>query len=229
MTKIMLAQFARLAVCVAVITTVACGAGPNPVSGPTTTAPGDSPSPSPSPAPPPGGTSCAAPGVTGMPSSVDLAGGRYPIAISIPAGCSWTARADLSWGDVAPGSGSGDSTVTLTIEKNENRDSRTLTVTVNTRTFRIVQNGPSCTYAVTPTSLDLGWDQGTTTVTVTTNLPQCAWTATSSGSWIRPRTTSGSGSATVTVDIDRNGGRDPRNAVITIAGQRVTVVQGRQP
>jgi hypothetical protein len=152
--------------------------------------------------------------------------GRYTFAITIGSNCAWTARADVSWADVAPGSGLGSATPVLNVGENENRDTRTVTVTVNGQSFRVTQNAVGCSYTLDPTSLDESPDGGSASVALTATAG-CTWTATASEGWIRVLTPSGTGSATINLDIAPNPS-DVRHAFLTIAGQRVNVTQRRR-
>ena len=114
----------------------------------------------------------------------------------------------------------------LNINENTRLDARTLTVTINTQSFRIVQNVPSCSYTLAPTSLDESGGGGSARVTLTTG-QDCFWTASASEGWIRVLNTSGVGSAIINLDLALNPS-DVRHAFLTIAGQRVNVTQRRQ-
>lgn len=192
----------------------------------TPTGPSSGPSTGPSPGPS-SGAGCTAQ-VTSLPSSVPPDGGRYAFTITIAAGCGWTARADVTWADVAPGSGQGTATPVLTVATNTRTDTRTLNVTVNGQSFRAVQNANlvTCSYVVEPTSLDQGPERGDASVALTAPAG-CAWTATASEGWIRMLTPSGTGSATIKIELEQNTG-DARSAFLTVAGQRVNITQRRR-
>jgi hypothetical protein len=145
--------------------------------------------------------------------------------VSAPSGCTWTARTDVSWADVGPGSGSGDGSLVLAFTENEGRSTRSLSLTINGTTARVVQNGRPCTYSVNPSAIELNNDSTGASIVLTT-LDGCAWTASSNQDWIRPvpASASGSGSATVQFDVQSNGGSQ-RTAVLTIGGLRIDVTQ----
>ena len=100
---------------------------------------GPSPAPSPSPSPSPNPSPSPAPGcnasVSGVPSSIPGAGGRYQVSIGLSSGCAWTARTDVNWADVAPGSGQGNATPMLNINRNDAFFTRQFTVYVNGQTL----------------------------------------------------------------------------------------------
>ena len=164
--------------------------------------------------------------VTGLPSAVADAGGRYPFTVATPSNCAWTVRTDVSWADVAPGSGQGDGPLVLVVARNESRDARTVTVMANSLATRVVQNGVGCSYSLNPSSLDVNFDTARASVAVTAGAG-CTWAATASESWLAVLPAGGSGSGVVTVDIAANPS-DVRHAFLTIAGQRVTVTQQRR-
>jgi hypothetical protein len=115
----------------------------------------------------------------------------------------------------------------LTVEQNTRPDdARTATVTVNSTPFRVTQNRFICSYTLDRTSLDQEPGGGNARVTLTTR-DWCPWTATSSESWLRVVTPSGTGSATIVVDLAFNSSSVERRAILTIAGQRVEVIQRR--
>ena len=153
------------------------------------------------------------------------AGGHYMLSITAPSGCAWTARPDVTWAEVGPVAGQGNGAIELRISRNQVRDSRTVTVTVNGQSVRVVQEAARCVYTLDRTLWDVNWDTEPVSVRLTASMSDCSWTATSSESWVRPRTTSGKGNAEVALNIDRHIGLDPRRAVVTIGDQRLTVVQ----
>jgi len=82
----------------------------------------------------------------------------------------------------------------------------------------------SCSYALGSTTLNMAGVGGTATIGVTTD-GGCAWTASSSGSFVSVTSAaSNTGSGTVAITVAENLG-DARSATLTIAGQTVTVNQ----
>ena len=142
MMRSFLARYAPFALVAVIGLHTACGGNGGTVTSPSPSpspapapapAPAPSPSPSPSPAPPPSGAACAIT-LAGLPSALPEASGRYAFAVSTGATCAWTARTDIAWADIAPGSGQGDAPLTLVVAQNETRSTRTVTVTVNSET-----------------------------------------------------------------------------------------------
>jgi hypothetical protein len=103
-------------------------------------------------------------------------------------------------------------------------DTRTAIVTVNNTTFRVTQNRFICSYEFDRTRLDQVASGGILSIRLTTR-DWCPWTATASEPWVRLVTSSGTGSAVIGVDFQPHSGSSPRHQHLTIAGQRVEVVQ----
>ncbi len=141
-------------------------------------------------------------------------------------GCNWTARTDVTWADVTPGSGQGNGRPLLKVLDHNRLDSRTLTVTVNSQAIRITQNGVGCVYTVAPMAIDIADQGGQVSFTLNT-MAGCSWTAASSVSWITVATASGSGGGSIFLQIAPNVGGDVRQGFVTVAGQRVNITQRR--
>ncbi|MFN8062588.1 MAG: hypothetical protein U0Q12_25775 [Vicinamibacterales bacterium] len=84
--------------------------------------------------------------------------------------------------------------------------------------------GTTCTYSVSPGSVQASYTAGTATVTVTTQ-SGCGWSAASQASWLSVASgASGTGNGSVTVSYGTNTGAT-RAGSLVIAGQTVTVNQ----
>ena len=83
----------------------------------------------------------------------------------------------------------------------------------------------ACTYTLSPTSAGYTSSGGTGSVSVSAE-STCAWTATSSASWLTVGSgASGTGNGTVTYSVATNPGTTSRTATLTVAGQAFTVSQ----
>lgn len=153
-------------------------------------------------------------------------GGEFTFGIQTGAGCAWTARSDVNWADIAPGSGVGSGRPLLEVQEHSRLDPRTLTVTVNTQSFRISQAGVGCVYTVNPVTLEVADQGGQLSFTLNT-MAGCGWTAASSVSWITVVTPSGSGGGSIILQVASNIGGDVRQGFVTVGGQRVTITQRR--
>lgn len=144
-------------------------------------------------------------------------GGQQNVTVSTNE--SWTVSGGAAWVSVTPTSGSGDGSFTVSAQANDTFDARSAELTVaagdKTQTVKVSQLSQSPSIDVQPTSLEVGYEAGNQTVTITSNAP---WTLTLSEGcdWITPDKTEGTGSATVTLAIQANVLREAREAVVTI-------------
>ncbi|HXZ49050.1 MAG TPA: BACON domain-containing protein [Usitatibacter sp.] len=83
--------------------------------------------------------------------------------------------------------------------------------------------GTSCTYALSPASASAAAAGASGSIMVTTQ-PGCAWSTTSTESWISA-TSSGTGSGTASYSVAANSDSSTRTAVVRIGNQAVTVTQ----
>jgi hypothetical protein len=164
-----------------------------------------------------------------LPTSASLpnGGGTGTIAITAPAGCSWTATSSAGWLVVTSGDrGAGNGTVTYSVDRNSSAGVRSAVLAIGDQTFAVTQAGEApCSYAISPASRSLGSDGGTGSVAVTAS-SGCAWTATSSASWLV--VTSGGqgvGDGAVAYVVDRNAAAATRTATIAIANQTFVMEQ----
>ena len=164
-----------------------------------------------------------------QPGSVSIGAGAStsPVSVTAGTGCAWTSTSQASWLTFSgASSGSGNGTVTVSAAANTGA-SRTGTVTIAGQTFSVTQqafSGPTCSFAIQPSSVSIGAGASTTPVDVTAGAG-CAWTSTSQASWLTFNgASSGSGNVTVTVSAAANTGAS-RTGTVTIAGQTFTVNQ----
>jgi hypothetical protein len=93
-----------------------------------------------------------------------------------------------------------------------------------TGTVHVVIAAAPCAYAVFPLTLSMGSTGGTVTLTVSTG-PTCAWTATSSDSFVTfTSAASGTGTGIVNISVAPDPGV-ARSATLTIGGVRVPITQ----
>ncbi|MBS1811208.1 MAG: NF038122 family metalloprotease [Acidobacteria bacterium] len=84
---------------------------------------------------------------------------------------------------------------------------------------------PACTYSLSATTASAAITGGPGSVGVTSSSSTCAWSATSTASWISVTTgANGTGNGTVSYSVQPNSGSS-RSGTITIAGQTFTVNQ----
>jgi hypothetical protein len=100
-------------------------------------------------------------------------------------------------------------------------------MTVAGQTVTFTQAAQSCSYSVTPTSVNVGTNGGANAVSVTSGT-QCSWTAVSNVAWVVVATATGSGIGQVNYTVAANTGA-ARTGTMTVAGQTVTITQAAQP
>jgi hypothetical protein len=115
------------------------------------------------------------------------------------------------------------------VSANATTEARTGTLTIGGQTFTVTQSAPgagSCAFTISPSSISIGVNGGSGTISVSPNLPSCAWTASSTVNWITITSgASGTGNGTVAYSVAANTGTLERTGTITIGGVAVTVTQ----
>jgi BACON domain-containing protein/all-beta uncharacterized protein len=165
--------------------------------------------------------------VTSSTASIPASGGSGSIHIDTSAGCSWTARADVSWITVSPASGTGAADVAVTARANEAVDGRSGQVTVADKPVMFRQEGKaaaSCEFALDPASQTWGSTAAHGRVTLQTG-DTCAWTARSLDDWVTVRTATGTGSGAIDYDVPAYTGTQQRETRIVVGGASAIVRQ----
>lgn len=93
---------------------------------------------------------------------------------------------------------------------------------------KVAASVPTCTFSLNPISASVPFTTGNGTVTVTTSPANCSPTTYAAASGVSWMTTSVAGS-TVTYLYQANSATSPRNGMLTIAGQLVTITQAGAP
>lgn len=172
----------------------------------------------------PAGSSCS---YVIAPTSQSFAssGGPGNVAVTVAAGCPWTAVSNAAWITVNSGTpASGNGSVGYTVGANSG-GARNGTMTIAGQTFTVNQSAATgCSYSISPSSQSFGASGGTGSVGVTAGAG-CPWTATSNAAWITINSgTPGSGNGSVGYSVGANAG-GARNGTMTVAGQTLTVNQ----
>jgi hypothetical protein len=163
----------------------------------------------------------------------DATGGSGTIAVSAPAGCSWTPTSNDSFLlPTGPQTNFGPGTTTYLVTPNVGAPSVTTPTRVGTLSiggvsFTVVQTG--CTFVIAPTSTTLGMTPAAGRVDVTTP-SVCPWSVTGLPAWAM--TTSGStgtgpGAWQYSVSVNASGA--PRAQTIAVAGQPFQLRQVASP
>lgn len=166
--------------------------------------------------------------VTPTSHSIAAGGGTALGSVTTTNDCAWTTEipAPASWLTVSRGqSGSGDYTLTAT--PNTSTSQRLAVVTIAGTPVSVTQSaGAACQVSVSPSSVTVDASGTNSTSVQVTAGPGCAWTASSSASWLAIRSgDSGSGGGRVTFRVDANTTASSRTATLTIGGQEVAVSQ----
>jgi len=155
-------------------------------------------------------------------------GGTGSVAVTAPAGCSWTANAGASWITVTAGSsGSGAGTLSYTVAANPAAESRSATLTIGGQSHSITQAARvpvACSYALSEDSANFGRDGGSRAFTVSAPAG-CAWTPTSSASWLSVTSGAGSGNGTVSYAVASYSDILERRGTIVLGDRTFTVRQ----
>ena len=155
-------------------------------------------------------------------------GNGSPVSVSTTAGCAWFATSNASWITVTSGAnGSGSGSVGFSVATNTG-GARSETITIAGQSFTVTQaaaTAASCAYAINPTSQLIGAEGGTGAPVAISTTPACAWSATSTASWITVTSgSSGSGGGSVGFSVATNTG-SARTGSITIGSETFIVMQ----
>jgi hypothetical protein len=162
--------------------------------------------------------------ITPASQSFPSAGGTSSVAVTAPAGCSWSAASGASWVTVTSGaSGAGNGTVTYSVAPNSGASPRSATITIAGQAFTVTEVAGSCSSTLAPSGKGFTPQGGSSSVVVTAS---CAWTASSGASWITITAgSSGTGNGTVFYSVAANATVSSRVGTLSIAGQTFTVMQ----
>jgi len=156
----------------------------------------------------------------------DSDAGTGSVAVTAPAGCSWTVLHNTTWLNITAGNtGTGNGTVNYAFEANSDTEARIASFTIAEQVFELQQNGMVCNYSMKPNSATFGSASGTGSVAVTT-MEGCSWTASSNDAWLSIISgTSGAGNSTIHYGFDTNPNTIARVGSLSIAGYTFTINQ----
>ena len=171
-------------------------------------------------------TKCALQATADSPS-MPASGGSGSVRITANRDCQWAAKSDAGWLTVgSPAAGQGDGSVRFSAGANSDPASRTGAIVINDQRIEVSQAGSPCQLTVSSNHESVGGSGGDLNVNVRASAASCAWTATSSVTWISIVSgREGRGDGAVTFHVDPVTG-PPRIGSVTIAGQNVQVDQG---
>jgi hypothetical protein len=176
-------------------------------------------------------TQAAAPctfALDGSSVEVPAAGGSGQVAVTTNlASCAWQAVSSApAWLAVSSGaSGSGSGTIVWAAAANGG-EARSATLTIGDQEYTANQEVAACSLTVDPLHFSVQSAGADRTISVTSNVAACQWTAVSGDpDWLAVTSgASGQGTGTVTVTVAPGAGA-ARTGTLEIAGQQVTVTQ----
>jgi uncharacterized repeat protein (TIGR01451 family) len=159
----------------------------------------------------------------------DATGGSGTVKIATASDCAWQAVSNspfLTLG--ATTSGSGNGTVSFTLSENATSAARTGTLTVAGQTVTITQAGVPCNFVITPDRTSFTSAGGTGMIEITAPAG-CAWQAVTDNPTLISITgsRSGSGNGKISFLVSPNAAGTLRTGTITIAGQKITIIQSQ--
>jgi uncharacterized protein (TIGR03437 family) len=158
----------------------------------------------------------------------DLNGGNGTLALMASrSDCNWSALSLADWVILSsPATGSGNAIATYSVLPNGRSAPREGYLSVGARPFKIRQAGMTCSWSLNSNRV-VAPSEGLSgsTIAVTANAPDCAWSAKSNAGWVfLTGGTSGLGSGAVTYTVGPNPGA-ARVGTVTVAGQTFSVQQ----
>ncbi len=147
------------------------------------------------------------------------------VAVSTPAACGWNVSTTNSWIGLATNRFTNSAIVTFTVASNATGLTRVGYILIEDQVFTVTQSGVPCVYTISPTNTTRP-SSSTTNIVSITAAAGCDWSGSSSAGWITmlPGTNS-SGNGTLTYIVNSNPSSLARTGTVTIAGQKLTVVQ----
>ena len=156
--------------------------------------------------------------------TLSASGASSSFSMTAGAGCTWSASSPQSWIHTTS-TGAGNGTVSYFIDGN-NGGARTGSISVGGKSYTVSQAAAPCTYALNPTSSGTLSGAGASGSTQMTAGSGCAWSATTTKTWIHTSST-GTGNGTLSYTIDANTGV-ARTGTIKAGGQTYTINQAAQ-
>jgi len=153
-------------------------------------------------------------------------GGLYSVNVTAPSGCAWTANNTNSWINITGGgSGTGNGTVSFSVTANSSGAMRSGIVLIGGQSYTITQSSAACAYTLSATTVSYPSTGGSGSVNVTAG-SSCAWTASTTNSWITITAgSSGAGTGTVSYSVSADYSIVGRAGDIVIGGQTFAVIE----
>lgn len=159
--------------------------------------------------------------------SPPVSGGTQVVGVAVmPADGAWDVTPSASWVSAMPASGVGAATVTLVASAHTTSAlPRTATVSIGGQAVVVTQAGAVPQVTVAPTRVEVPSTGDAYPLTVTSSLPDNAWSITSSATWLTAQVQAGTGTGSVLVRAAANVSVHARTGTVTLAGYLVTFVQ----
>ncbi|HVZ21671.1 MAG TPA: BACON domain-containing carbohydrate-binding protein, partial [Vicinamibacterales bacterium] len=176
-----------------------------------------------------GGAACTT-SLDSLSASLSSAGGGGTVGVTTPSGCGYSTVLGPGWIHVTSGaSGSASGTLLYSVDANSTTVGRSGSIVIGGQAFQITQEPLACSATLDTSGLGspYGVAGGSGAIGITTNGPNCSWTASSDNGWLSVSPPSGTGNATLVVGVGSNAGSlTGRTGALTVAGQTVGVSQG---
>jgi hypothetical protein len=160
---------------------------------------------------------------------VAAAGGDGSVGVTVAAGCQYDTTLGPNWISVTSGaSGTGSGTLVYKVAPNSSTVARSGSITIGGQAFQVTQDAAACTVTINTASLGspFGSVGGNGSIGITTNGPNCAWTASSQAPWATANPPAGTGNRNVTVSLGSNAGSAvSRSTNLVVNGQLVPILQ----
>ena len=155
--------------------------------------------------------------------TVQPPGGNVSLGVSTT--CTWTPSTTTSWIGLNTAGTTGNGTLSYTVAPNTAIASRSGSIQINDQVYPVTQFGTGCSYTVAPMVANYNATGGSGQITVQAD-SSCSWAVQNPVSWITNLNTGGaSGNANLTYTVMANNTSQSRTAMLTVAGQQVTINQ----
>lgn len=164
------------------------------------------------------------------PTSLTLSANGATRSVTVTANasdCVWTSSSPVSWITIARGSSA--STASVTVQPNPGAAPRSATIIIGGQAVAVSQSGVTCSFSFSPTAPSMPASGGTLVLGVTATASDCAWSPTTTATWLQVSAAPRTGSGNLSVVVEALQRATPRSAAIQIGAQSVTISQSGVP
>ncbi|HOZ22874.1 MAG TPA: BACON domain-containing protein, partial [bacterium] len=155
--------------------------------------------------------------------SLTFAAGAGNAIVNLISNVTWAISDDAEWITLSAASGSNNATIAISVTANPLSSVRSGIITITggglTRTISVSQAASALSLTVSPPSLTFGAGAGSTTFTLSANVP---WSASDDAVWITLSPASGTKDTTVAVTVTANPSTSSRSGTVTLTGGGIT-------